>query len=87
MGAASKVAASFATYPLQVIKSRLQQRQGMHGSQHQYVGVVDCAKTVIKHEGLAGFYKGIVVNLYKVVPTSALMLTVYEQVRSVLAAR
>lgn len=37
-----------------------------------------------RNEGVRGFFKGLVVNLYKVVPTSALTLVIYEHVRTAL---
>ena len=86
MGALSKCAASTATYPFQVVKARLQQVQGQHGSQHVYTGMVDCVSRIAAHEGARGFFKGIFVNLYKVVPASALTITIYEHVRSTLQA-
>jgi hypothetical protein len=39
-----------------------------------------------RSEGLRGFYKGLVPNLYRVAPSSALTLVIYEKVRASLAS-
>ena len=79
MGAAAKLVASTATYPYQLIKARIQQRQiGV-----QYDGIIDCARKIISREGYRGFYKGIAVNTIRVVPSSALIFFVYESVARV----
>jgi solute carrier family 25 folate transporter 32 len=77
MGATSKVIASVTTYPFQVIRTRLQMRPGA-ASERVYDGVVATTKEVVKREGLGGFYKGLVPNLIRVVPSSAITLAVYE---------
>ena len=75
-GAVSKAVATSATYPYQVIKSRLQQRL-VNGLPH-YEGFFDCVQQIVKNEGLGGFYKGFVANLLRVAPQSALTLLIYE---------
>ncbi len=77
MGAASKVIASVTTYPFQVIRTRLQMRPSA-ATERVYDGVVATTKEVVKREGLGGFYKGLVPNLIRVVPSSAITLAVYE---------
>ena len=77
MGAAAKLVASTATYPYQLIKARIQQRQ-IGGV--KYDGILDCARKIASREGYRGFYKGIAVNTIRVVPSSALIFFVYESV-------
>jgi solute carrier family 25 folate transporter 32 len=77
LGASSKVIASVTTYPFQVIRTRLQMQQNPSAAQ-LYCGVVDTARLVLAHEGPSGFYKGLVPNLIRVVPSSAITLAVYE---------
>ena len=45
------------------------------------------APTVLQREGLGGFYKGLVPNVLRVMPQSALTFLVYESVMRVLADR
>jgi solute carrier family 25 (mitochondrial folate transporter), member 32 len=77
-GALSKLAASIVTYPSQVVRSRLQQR--MDSRALQYKGVVDVLRKTLTREGVGGLYKGLVPNVLRVMPQSALTFLVYETV-------
>jgi len=94
MGAVSKIIATTATYPLQVIKSRLQQRS--HSTQlspsgdvkyvkREYLGVLDCITRIWKHEGVMGFFKGCIPNAIRVAPGAAITFVVYESVMDILS--
>lgn len=88
MGAVSKFVASTATYPLQVIKSRLQQRSQVVEmsdstgevvvSKRNYAGVMDCVTKTLKNEGVAGFFKGCIPNAIRVAPSAAITFVTYE---------
>lgn len=84
-GAVSKAVATTATYPYQVIKSRIQQR--LVNGTPVYKGFIDCVQKIIKNEGMGGFYKGFVANLLRVAPQSAITLLIYEQVKNSLEKR
>ena len=93
MGAASKILASTFTYPLQVIKSRLQQRADVvdisqegeiRVKRREYKGVVDCVSRIWRNEGALGFFKGCVPNALRVAPSSAITFVVYETVMDAL---
>eukprot|EP01138_Halocafeteria_seosinensis_P009209 gb/GECG01009411.1/.p1 GENE.gb/GECG01009411.1/~~gb/GECG01009411.1/.p1 ORF type:complete len:311 (+),score=29.47 gb/GECG01009411.1/:1-933(+) len=75
IGAFSKVIATTATYPLQVIKSRLQQR---FTEERAYRGPLDCATKIVRTEGWLALYSGFVPNLLRTVPASAITLLAYE---------
>jgi solute carrier family 25 (mitochondrial folate transporter), member 32 len=77
-GALSKLAASVATYPSQVVRSRLQQRMDVRAV--KYKGILDVMRTTLKREGVSGFYKGLVPNVLRVMPQSALTFLVYETI-------
>ena len=77
-GALSKLAASVVTYPSQVVRSRLQQR--MDARALRYKGVMDVVQTTVAREGVRGLYKGLVPNVLRVMPQSALTFLVYESV-------
>ncbi len=96
-GATAKVFASVVTYPSQVVRARLQQvdpnvvrsQQGQPAIQGEryYRGTADVVVKVLKHEGVGGFYKGIIPNLLRVVPSAAITFVVYEKVAKLLGAK
>jgi solute carrier family 25 folate transporter 32 len=73
LAALSKVFASVTTYPFQVLRSRLQDKQTT------YVGMLDVLVRTYRNEGLLGFYKGLVPNVIRlaaIVPYCAWVLEV-----------
>ncbi|CAI9272319.1 unnamed protein product [Lactuca saligna] len=78
LGASSKLAASLATYPFQVIRSRLQQRP-MDGVP-RYMDSWHAVKQTARLEGVRGFYRGITANLLKNLPAASITFIVYENV-------
>ena len=74
MAASSKTAATILTYPYQVAKSRLQD----HRSPVPYAGVRDCVRKILAMEGWAGFYRGLVPNIVRVLPGTMITFAVYE---------
>jgi solute carrier family 25 folate transporter 32 len=77
-GAASKFLAAVSTYPTQVVRSRLQQRS--EGRSLVYSSTWQAVAVTWQREGLAGFYKGLLPSLMRVMPQSAITLMVYEGV-------
>jgi solute carrier family 25 folate transporter 32 len=77
-GAASKFLAAVSTYPTQVVRSRLQQRS--EGRSLVYSSSWQAVAVTWQREGLAGFYKGLLPSLLRVMPQSAITLMVYEGV-------
>lgn len=87
MGAIAKIVASTTTYPLQVIKSRLQQRSQaveisevgeIQVSKREYNGVIDCIRRIWINEGVGGFFKGCLPNAVRVAPSAAITFVTYE---------
>lgn len=76
MGAVAKMIASFVTYPIQLIQSRLRAGQG-RGKVIQYI------RNLIRLHGLSGLYKGLEAKLTTTVATAALMFLAYEKIASV----
>ncbi|CAI9719492.1 folate transporter carrier-like isoform X2 [Octopus vulgaris] len=79
--AISKMIAAAATYPYQVVRSRLQDQ---HAS---YVSCRDVIEKTWRHEGVYGFYKGLVPNLVRVTPACCITFLVYETMMSKFADR
>ncbi|KAL0091571.1 mitochondrial carrier domain-containing protein [Phycomyces blakesleeanus] len=74
MAASSKVTATIMTYPYQVLRSRLQNRE----TKDSYKGLVDCVIRIYRAEGYGGFYKGLAPNIIRVLPGTCITFLVYE---------
>ncbi|XP_037536195.1 tricarboxylate transport protein B, mitochondrial [Nematolebias whitei] len=78
-GALAGAASVFGNTPLDVIKTRM---QGLEA--HKYKNTLDCALKILRHEGLAAFYKGTVPRLGRVCLDVAIVFIIYEEVVKVL---
>ena len=100
LGVASKLFASTVTYPSQVVRARMQQRdrsvgvrldagsknagQGSAPNAPLYRGFFSSLRDIIRREGASGLYKGMVPNVLRTLPSSGVTFMVYESVRSFL---
>ncbi|XAR50411.1 hypothetical protein NMG60_11004728 [Bertholletia excelsa] len=66
-------------YPLQVVRTRLQAQRS--NTSDAYKGMSDVFRRTFQHEGLRGFYKGLLPNLLKVVPAASITYLVYETMK------
>ncbi|KAJ8101237.1 mitochondrial carrier domain-containing protein [Lipomyces tetrasporus] len=76
--ALSKIGATLTMYPYQVIRSRLQR----YDADNVYLSMRDVIRKTAKEEGIFGFYKGLLPNLFRVVPATCITFVVYENTRS-----
>lgn len=76
----SKVFAGCVTYPYQVLRSRLQ----TYDAHLVYRGAGDAIAQIWAREGVAGFYKGLGPNLFRVLPSTWVTFLVYENTKAVL---
>lgn len=80
LGALAKLGATVVTYPLLVVKSRLQARQAIGlDKKHQYEGTLDAILKMIRYEGLHGFYKGMSTKIVQSVLAAAVLFMVKEE--------
>lgn len=80
LGALAKLGATVVTYPLLVVKSRLQAKQVAGGDKrHHYKGTCDAIGKMIHYEGFAGFYKGMNTKIVQSVLAAAVLFMVKEE--------
>ncbi|KZT73964.1 mitochondrial carrier [Daedalea quercina L-15889] len=79
-GAGGGLVASVATCPLDVIKTRLQAQRHAHGT-NSYEGVVATFKSVLKHNGIRGLYRGLGPTILGYLPTWAIYFAVYDGIK------
>ena len=82
----SKTCASTATYPHEVLRTRLQTQQRRYGvtssdgmqMKAQTNGLVQTCKIMLKEEGWRGFYAGLGTNLIRAIPSAMTTMLTYE---------
>ncbi|CAG8447673.1 6990_t:CDS:2, partial [Acaulospora morrowiae] len=74
MAASSKIVATVATYPYQLVRARLQNQK----LEQEYLGVIGTIKKTYRFEGVLGFYKGLAPNVIRVLPGTCITFLVYE---------
>jgi len=62
------------TYPTDLIRRRLQLQHFGCDSVPEYNGIIDCAKKVLKSEGLIGLYRGLPAAYIKTFPSLAIQM-------------
>ena len=72
----TKLLASVATYPHEVIRTRMREQRSDNARYH---GVVHAFLTVAREEGARGLYGGMSVHLLRTVPNAAILLLVVEK--------
>ncbi|XP_008559002.1 peroxisomal membrane protein PMP34 [Microplitis demolitor] len=79
IGAIAKTIATTATYPLQLVQSKLR-----HGHNYENLsanaGTLQILLYILKKQGLGGLYKGMEAKLLQTVLTAALMFLAYEKI-------
>lgn len=81
-GGLGGVMAGLLTYPNDTIR-RLLQLQGSRGTQAEYSGYWDCVKKTYQAEGIGRFYRGVVINVIRMAPNSAVQFGSYELLKQI----
>uniref|UniRef100_A0A7C8ZDL7 Peroxisomal nicotinamide adenine dinucleotide carrier n=1 Tax=Opuntia streptacantha TaxID=393608 RepID=A0A7C8ZDL7_OPUST len=80
LSAVAKLGATVVTYPLLVVKSRLQAKQRIGADKrHHYKGTMDAITKMIEYEGLSGFYTGMSTKIVQGVLAAAILFMVKEE--------
>lgn len=81
LGSIAGAFGAFMVYPIDLVKTRMQNQRTTGPGQRMYVNSIDCARKVIKNEGFRGLYSGVLPQLVGVAPEKAIKLTVNDLVR------
>ena len=76
-GGLGGVMAGLITYPNDTVR-RLLQLQGSRGTTSQYAGYWDCVRQTYQSQGIARFYRGVVINVVRMAPNTAVQFGSYE---------
>lgn len=69
------------TYPLDIVKTRLMNMRVATDGKRMYVNSMDCLRQIIRVEGFAGLFRGILPQLLLVAPEKAIKLQVNDLLR------
>lgn len=78
--AVSKLIASAATYPHEVVRLRMREQPRFVGAIPKYRGMIQSLRVIAREEGRKGLYAGMGTHLARVVPNAALLFFTYEVV-------
>lgn len=80
LGAVAKLGATVVTYPLLVVKARLQVKQGVDvDRRHRYKGTWDAMAKMIRYDGISGIYRGMGTKIVQSVFAGAVLFMVKEE--------
>jgi len=84
-GGISGAIAQTITYPCDVLRRKMQM-QGFSSHHPVYRNTWDCVQITWRTQSFGGFYKGLVPNYLKVVPSISITFVVYENVKKMVGA-
>uniref|UniRef100_A0AAY3ZVG3 EF-hand domain-containing protein n=1 Tax=Denticeps clupeoides TaxID=299321 RepID=A0AAY3ZVG3_9TELE len=81
-GTVSSTCGQLASYPLALIRTRMQAQASVKGAPP--VSMATLFRSIVVQEGVMGLYRGIAPNFLKVIPAVSISYVVYEHMRKVL---
>lgn len=84
LGSIAGAFGAFMVYPIDLVKTRMQNQRSNRVGERLYNNSMDCARKVIRNEGFTGLYSGVIPQLIGVAPEKAIKLTVNDIVRGLL---
>lgn len=82
LGAIAGAFGAFMVYPIDLVKTRMQNQRSSRVGEMLYNNSLDCARKVLRNEGFKGLYSGVLPQLVGVAPEKAIKLTVNDLVRT-----
>jgi len=83
MGSIAGAFGATVVYPIDLVKTRLQNQRSAIVGQLMYKNSLDCFKKVFQNEGIVGFYRGLGPQLIGVAPEKAIKLTMNDLFRKI----
>jgi len=81
LGSVAGAFGAFMVYPIDLVKTRMQNQRSSRPGERLYNNSIDCARKVIRNEGFRGLYSGVLPQLVGVAPEKAIKLTMNDLVR------
>lgn len=86
LGSIAGAFGAFMVYPIDLVKTRMQNQRSQRVGEKLYNNSLDCARKIIRNEGFTGLYAGVLPQLVGVAPEKAIKLTVNDLVRGYFTA-
>ncbi|KAG6357102.1 hypothetical protein INS49_014979 [Diaporthe citri] len=80
LGSLAGAFGAFMVYPIDLVKTRMQNQRSAAVGQQLYNNSLDCFRKVVRNEGVLGLYSGVLPQLVGVAPEKAIKLTVNDLV-------
>lgn len=78
--ALAKLGATLVTYPILLVKARLQSANALTTADRRYVGTVDAVKRIYAADGLRGFFEGLSTKITQSILAAAILMMIKEEV-------
>jgi solute carrier family 25 aspartate/glutamate transporter 12/13 len=84
LGSIAGATGATAVYPIDLVKTRMQNQRGSLPGEIMYKSSIDCFVKVVRNEGVFGLYRGLLPQLVGVSPEKAIKLTMNDTMRDFL---
>ncbi|XP_063285797.1 electrogenic aspartate/glutamate antiporter SLC25A12, mitochondrial [Pelobates fuscus] len=81
LGSIAGAVGATAVYPIDLVKTRMQNQRSSFVGELMYKNSFDCFKKVLRYEGFFGLYRGLLPQLVGVAPEKAIKLTMNDLIR------
>lgn len=81
LGSIAGAFGAFMVYPIDLVKTRMQNQRSSAPGHRLYDNSIDCFRKIVKNEGAKGLYAGVLPQLIGVAPEKAIKLTVNDLMR------
>lgn len=82
IGACAGAVSQTIAFPFDVVRRRMMVVDG--NGRRIYTSYVGCFQSIFEKEGISGFFKGVHVNLFKILPNAAINYTVCEEIKNLI---